>query len=113
MRACPENVLSPGIPDDRVVRPTDEREPASESSDPSQSIKNIRFILGRIGEEAPSGVRAVLAHQGTRDFLGPRLNLSSTMFCQFADVCIDIDDVLPIRFIFFPTVIGVHRAKRP
>jgi hypothetical protein len=36
----------------------------------------------------------VLAHEGTRDFLGPKLNLSSTIFCQFADVCIDLDDVL-------------------
>jgi hypothetical protein len=69
-------------------------EPASESLDPSQSIEIIRFILGRIREEAPSGVRVVLAHQGTRDFLGPKLSLSSTIFCQFADVCIDLDDVL-------------------
>jgi hypothetical protein len=69
-------------------------EPASESADPSQSIEIIRFILGRIREEVPSGVRVVLAHQGTRDFLGPKLNLSSTIFCQFADVCIDLDDVL-------------------
>jgi hypothetical protein len=69
-------------------------EPASESLDPSQSIEIIRFILGRIREEAPSGVRVVLAHQGTRDFLGPKLSLSSTIFCQFADFCIDLDDVL-------------------
>jgi hypothetical protein len=54
----------------------------------------IRFVLGRIREEAPSGVRVVLAHQGTRDFLGPKLGLSSTIFCQFADICIDLDDVL-------------------
>jgi hypothetical protein len=69
-------------------------DPASESLDPSQSIEIIRFILDRIREEAPSGVRVVLAHQGTRDFLGPKLSLSSTIFCQFADVCIDLDDVL-------------------
>jgi hypothetical protein len=67
---------------------------ASESLDPSQSIEIIRFILGRIREEAPRGVRVVLAHQGTRDFLGPRLGLSSTIFCKFANVCIDLDDVL-------------------
>ena len=65
-------------------------EPAPESLDPRQS----RFILGRIREEVPRGVRVVLAHQGTRDFLGPKLGLSSTIFCQFADVCIDLDDVL-------------------
>jgi hypothetical protein len=69
-------------------------EPAPESLDPCQSIEIIRFVLGRIREEAPSGVRVVLAHQGTRDFLGPKLGLSSTIFCQFADICIDLDDVL-------------------
>jgi hypothetical protein len=67
---------------------------ASESLDPSQSIEIIRFILGRICEEVPRGARVVLAHQGTRDFLGPRLGLSSTIFCKFANVCIDLDDVL-------------------
>jgi hypothetical protein len=67
---------------------------ASESLDPSQSIDIIRFILGRIREEIPRGARVVLAHQGTRDFLGPRLGLSSTIFCKFANVCIDLDDVL-------------------
>jgi hypothetical protein len=65
-----------------------------ESVDPSQSIEIIRFILGRIREEVPPGVKVVLAHQGTRDFLAPKLGLSSTIFCQFADVCIDLDDVL-------------------
>lgn len=67
---------------------------ASESLDPSQSIEIIRFILGRIREEVPRGARVVLAHQGTRDFLGPKLGLSSAMFCQLADVCIDLDNVL-------------------
>ena len=67
---------------------------ASESLDPSQSIEIIRFILCRIREEVPRGARVVLAHQGTRDFLGPRLGLSSTIFCEFANVCIDLDDVL-------------------
>jgi hypothetical protein len=62
--------------------------------DPRQSIEIISFILSRIREETPSGVRVVLAHQGTRDFLGPKLGLSSTVFCQFANVCIDLDDVL-------------------
>jgi hypothetical protein len=70
-------------------------EPADPASlDPSQSIEIIGFILGRIREEVPRGVRVVLAHQGTREFLAPKLGLSSTMFCQFADVCIDLDDVL-------------------
>jgi hypothetical protein len=73
----------------KFIEPT-----APESLDPSQSIEIIRFILGRIREEVPHGVRVVLAHQGTRDFLGPKLGLSSTIFCQFADVCIDLDDVL-------------------
>jgi hypothetical protein len=75
---------------------------APESLDPSQSIEIIRFILSRIREEAPRGVRVVLAHEGTRDFLGPKLGLSSTIFCQSADVCIDLDDVLaadPIHFL--------------
>ena len=65
-----------------------------ESLDPHQSIEIIRFVLGRIREETPRGVRVILAHQGTRDFLLPKLGLSSTIFCQFADVCIDLDDVL-------------------
>src|SRR5882724_1113970 len=73
----------------RFIEPT-----ARESLDPSQSIEIIRFILGRIREEVPRGVRVVLAHQGTRDFLGPKLGLSSTIFCEFADVCIDLDDAL-------------------
>ena len=73
----------------RFTEPT-----ASESLDPSQSIEIIRFILGRIREEVPRGARVVLAHQGTRDFLGPRLGLSSPSFCEFANVCIDLDDVL-------------------
>jgi hypothetical protein len=62
--------------------------------DPSQSIEIIRFILGRIREEVPRSIRVVLAHQGTRDFLEPKLGISSTIFCQFADICIDLDDVL-------------------
>ena len=81
----------------RFTEPT-----ASESLDPSQSIEIIRFILGRIREEVPRGARVVLAHQGTRDFLGPRLGLSSTIFCQFADACIDLDNVLaadPVHFL--------------
>jgi hypothetical protein len=67
---------------------------APESLDPSQSIEIIRFILGRIHEEVPRGVRVVLAHQGTRGFLVSKLGLSSTIFCQFADVCVDLDEVL-------------------
>lgn len=62
--------------------------------DPSQSIGIIGFILGRIRDEVPLGVKVVLAHQGTQDFLGPKLGLSSTIFCKFADVCIDLDDAL-------------------
>jgi hypothetical protein len=65
-----------------------------ENVDPSQSIEIIGFILGRIHEEVPSGVSVVLAHQGTRDFLGPTLGLSSKIFCKFAEVCIDLDDAL-------------------
>jgi hypothetical protein len=73
----------------RFIEPT-----ASESLDPSQSIDIISFILGRIREEVPRGVRVVLAHQGTHDFLAPKLGLSSTTFCRFADICIDLDHVL-------------------
>jgi len=69
-------------------------EPASESLDPSQSIEIIDFILSRIREETPEGVSVILAHQGTRNFLGPKFSLSSTVFCQFAHVCIDLDDVM-------------------
>jgi hypothetical protein len=53
-------------------------------------------------EEVPGGVRVVLARQGTRDFLGPKLGLSSAIFCEFADVCIDLDDALaadPVRLL--------------
>jgi hypothetical protein len=73
----------------RVIEPR-----AQESLDPRQSIEIIRFILGRIREEVPRGVRLVLAHQGTRDFLEPKLGVSSTIFCEFADACIDLDDAL-------------------
>jgi hypothetical protein len=66
----------------------------SERLEPGQSIEIIGFILGRIRGEVPSGVRVALAHQGTRDFLGPKLGLSSAIFCQSADVCVDLDDVL-------------------
>jgi hypothetical protein len=62
--------------------------------DPKQSIEIIGFILSRIREETPEGVRVILAHQGTRNFLGPKFSLSSTVFCQFAHVCIDLDDVM-------------------
>ena len=75
----------------RLIEPT-----TTETLDPSQSIEIIRFILGRIREEVPSGVRVVLAHQGTRDFLEPKLGLSSTIFCEFADFCIDLDDALAV-----------------
>ncbi len=73
----------------RLIEPT-----GPESLDPSQSIEIIRFILGRIREEVPRDVRIVLAHQGSRDFLGPKLGLSSTIFCEFADACVDLDDAL-------------------
>ena len=69
-------------------------ESASESLDPSQSIEIIGFILSRIREETPEGVRVILAHQGTRNFLGPKFSFSSTAFCRFADVCVDLDDVM-------------------
>ena len=67
---------------------------ASESLDPGQSIDIIRFAFERIREEVPRGIRVVLAHQGTRDFLEPKLGLSSAMFCQFADACVDLDEVV-------------------
>ena len=73
----------------RIIEPT-----APESLDPGRSIAIIRFLLGQIREEMPRGARVVLAHQGTRDFLMPRLGLSSTIFCRFADVCIDLDEVV-------------------
>jgi hypothetical protein len=73
----------------RIIEPA-----VTESLDPRQSIEIIRLVLGRIREEVPRGVRVALAHQGTRDFLGPKLGLSSTIFCEFADVCIDLDDAL-------------------
>ena len=73
----------------RLAEPT-----ASESLNLHESIEIIRFTLGRVHEEAPRGVRVVLAHLGTRDLLEPKLGLSSTMFCQFADACVDLDDVL-------------------
>lgn len=69
-------------------------DPTSESLNPTQSIEIISFILTRIRDEAPSGTRIVLAHQGTRNFLGPKFGISSTVFCQFAHVCIDLDDVM-------------------
>jgi hypothetical protein len=69
-------------------------EPVSESFDPRQSIEIINFILSRIREEVPEGVEVILAHQGTRNFLGPKFSLSSTVFCQFAHACIDLDDVM-------------------
>jgi hypothetical protein len=67
---------------------------APENLDFPRSIEIIRFILGRVREEVPRGVRVVLAHQGTRDLLEPKLGLSSTIFCQFVDICVDLDDVL-------------------
>ena len=73
----------------KFIEPT-----APERLHPGKSIELIRFILGQIREEAPRGVRMVLAHQGTRDFLGPKLGLSPAVFCKFADVCIDLDDAL-------------------
>ena len=73
----------------RIIEPT-----ARESLDPSQSIAIIRFLLVQIREEVPRGARVVLAHQGTRDFLMPMLGLSSTIFCQFVDVCIDLDEAV-------------------
>jgi hypothetical protein len=69
-------------------------DPASENLDPRASIEIISFILSRIREEAPDGVKVILAHQGTRNFLGPKFKLSSTVFCQFAHACIDLDDVM-------------------
>lgn len=79
-----------------------ERDADSESLESGKSIRIIRFVLSQIREQAPSGVRVVLAHLGTRDLLGPRFNLSSTTFCQFTDVCIDLDGVLADPAHFLP-----------
>ena len=69
-------------------------EPASESLDPTLSVEIIGFILNLIREETPGGVRIILAHQGTRNFLSPKYGLSSTVLCQFAHVCVDLDEVM-------------------
>ena len=80
--------------------PTDD--PASDKIELGPSIEIIRFALGRIREETPIGVRVVLAHEGTRDFLKPTLGLSSNTLCEFADLCIDLDDVLTSPAHFLP-----------
>jgi hypothetical protein len=67
---------------------------APENFDLRRSIEIIQVILRRVREEAPRGVRVVLAHQGTHDLLVSKLGLSSTLFCQFADICVDLDDAL-------------------
>jgi hypothetical protein len=74
----------------RLLEPT----AAPENPDFPQSVEMIRFILSRIRQEVPRGVRVVLAHQGTRDFLQPKLGIRSTIFCRFVDICVDLDDVL-------------------
>jgi hypothetical protein len=66
----------------------------SEKPELGQAIDIIRFLLGRIQQEMPRGVRVVLAHHGTREFLRPASGLSSQTFCEFADLCIDLDEVL-------------------
>ena len=73
----------------RIIAPT-----ISESLDPRQAIEIIRYALARIRLEAPAGVKIVLAHQGTREFLSPQLGLTSTIFCSNADHCIDLDGAL-------------------
>lgn len=74
-----------GTPPDELV---------SEKPELGQAIDIIRFLLGRIRQEMPRGVRVVLAHHGTGKFLRPASGLSSQAFCEFADLCIDLDDVL-------------------
>ena len=64
---------------------------ARERSDFVESIEIIRFILRQIREDVPRGVKVIIAHQGSRNFLMPKLGLSSTIFCQFGDVCVDLD----------------------
>ena len=73
----------------RTIEPT-----ISESLDLRQSIEMISYALARIRREAPAGVKIVLAHQGTRAFLSPKLGLASTIFCGSADHCIDLDGPL-------------------
>jgi hypothetical protein len=58
-------------------------EPTASRADPGQSIEIIRFILGRIREEAPRGVKVVLAHQGTSDFL----DRSSAFLDDILQIC--------------------------
>lgn len=73
----------------RIVEPT-----ATENLDPRQSIEIIQHTLGRIRQETPAGIKIVLGHQGTRNFLGPKLGIASTAFCRNADHCIDLDEPL-------------------
>jgi hypothetical protein len=73
----------------RIMEPT-----GHENPDLSRSIEIIRLLLGRIREEVPPGVRVILAHQGTDNFLMPKLGFSSAIFCQFSDFCIDLDDAV-------------------
>lgn len=61
---------------------------------PLSRLRSFASSSAEIREEVPPGVKVVLIHQGTRDFLKPKLDVSSTIFCRFADVCIDLDDVL-------------------
>lgn len=77
----------------RLIGPPSD-ELVSEKPELGQAIDIIRFLLGRIQQEMPSGVRVVLAHHGTRGFLRPASGLSSQMFCGYADLCIDLDEVL-------------------
>jgi hypothetical protein len=77
-------------------------DPGSDKIEPGSSIEIIRFALSRIRQETPIGVRVVLAHEGTRDFLKPTLGLSSNTFCEFADLCIDLDHVLTSPAHFLP-----------
>ncbi|MGE0768576.1 MAG: hypothetical protein AB7L90_19155 [Hyphomicrobiaceae bacterium] len=81
----------------RLIEPTE-----TEQLDPSRSLEIIRFILRQIRAEVPRGVGVALAHHGTRDFLEPRLGMSPASFCQFADVCIDLDAVLTDPEHFLP-----------
>ena len=36
----------------------------------------------------------ILTHQGVKDFLELKAGVSTTVFCQFADDCVDLDGAL-------------------
>jgi hypothetical protein len=85
-----------------------------ENPDLSRSIEIIRLLLGRIREEVPPGVKVILAHQGTDNFLMPKLGFSSAIFANSPiSVLISTTPWPPIRPISFRTVIGARQVMPP